>query len=100
MTVSQDIQLENSQDKSYFDTITITDVPQGQFPAVISNSIAEGASTREMEVQLMVLEQSQGGTMTADPGLFVRNDGETAIQVKVLGTDGSEVASNTTDYPS
>ena len=97
MTVSQHINSVNPDDKTYDDDITVTDVPQGQFLALTSISIADGATTREMTVELMDLEQAPGGTRTINSGLFVRQDGETAIKVTV-SRDGSALAENTTDY--
>ena len=95
MNVSQVINHIN--DNSYDDDITVTDVPKGQFLALTSNSIADGATTREMTIELMDLEQAPGGTRTTNSGLFVRKNGETAIKVTV-SRDGSILAENTTDY--
>ena len=97
MTVSQHINSVNPDQKAYDDDITITDVPQGQFPAVTANSIADGSTTREMTVELFALEQDPGGTRTINSGLYVRQDGETAVKVTVQ-MNGSAVAENTTDY--
>ncbi|MEO1261386.1 MAG: hypothetical protein AAFZ15_21455 [Bacteroidota bacterium] len=96
MNVSQKINHLN--DNSYDDDITVTDVPQGQFLAITANSIANGATTREISISLMSLEQAPGGTRTTNTNLFVRQGGETAIQVKVYAVDGTELASNTQDY--
>lgn len=95
MNVSQVINHIN--ENSYDDDITVTDVPKGQFLALTSNSIAEGATTREMTIELMDLEQAPGGTRTTNSGLFVRKDGETAIKVTVR-RDGQDLAENTTNY--
>ena len=97
MTVSQQINTINPNENTYDDDITVTDVPQGYFLAVTSNSIMDGSSTREITVELFPLEQAPGGTRTTNSGLYVRQNGETAIKVTV-SRDGSTVAENTTDY--
>lgn len=95
MNVSQ--HLNHVNDNSYDDDITVTDVPRGYFLAVTSISLPEGSTTREITVDIMPLEQAPGGTRTVNSGLFVRKEGETAVKVTV-SQDGSELASNTTDY--
>ncbi|MEL6661015.1 MAG: hypothetical protein AAFP77_03650 [Bacteroidota bacterium] len=97
MTVSQQINSIDPDQNTYDDDITVTDVPKGQFLAVISNSIADGSSTREMTVELMDLEQAPGGTRTVNSGLYVRQDGETAVKVTVQ-RDGQALEGNTTNY--
>ncbi|MEL7220224.1 MAG: hypothetical protein AAGJ93_02830, partial [Bacteroidota bacterium] len=96
MTVSQ--QINQIQDNSYDDDIIINGIPQGFFPAVIDNSITDGSTTREISVLIMPLEQSPGGTMSCNPGLFTKGSSETSIQVTVKDDSGKELASNTTDY--
>lgn len=98
MTVSQELTLLVAADKSYDDSITVTDVPKEQFIALTNETYTE--PTRTFTVQLMNLQQSDGGTMTIGSGLFVREDGETSTKVIVLDTSGKQVAENTTDYPS
>ena len=95
MTVSQ--VLNHVNDNSYDDDITVTDVPKGYFLAVVANTLPEGASTREVTVDIMPLEQAPGGTRTVNTGLFIRREGETAVQVKVT-QDGRELAENTQSY--
>jgi len=95
MNVSQ--RLEQLNGNEYTDTITITDVPQGWFPAATENNLQAGSSTREVRVELMELPQSSGGTMSADPGLYVKSQDEAAVKVTVY-KDGNELASNTTNY--
>ena len=96
MTCSQNLQ-SLGQDNEYDDDITVTEVPKGYFIAMTANSIAEGASTREIRIDLMAAEWADGGTNTVGSGMFVRQSGETAVQVKVY--DGStERCSNTTNY--
>lgn len=97
MTVSQQINFVIPENKAYDDDITVTDVPAGQFLAVTANMIPVGASTREVTVTLMPMEQAPGGTRTINTGLFVRQDGETAIKVTVE-RDGTKLAENTTNY--
>ncbi len=95
MTVSQ--KLEHINENSYEDIITITDIPKGYFPAATGNSLPADASTREITVEIMALEQSPGGTMTADPGLYVKGADETAVKVTV-NQDGKMLAENTQSY--
>ena len=95
MQVSQ--QINHVNDNNYDDDITVTDVPQGQFLAITSNSIASGASTREIGITLMDLEQAPGGTRTINSSLYVRQDSETAVKATVY-RDGKELASNTQSY--
>ena len=95
MTVSQ--VLNHVNENSYDDDITVTDVPNGHFLAIIANSIAQGSTTREMTVDIMPLEQSGGGTMTVNSSLYIRQADETAVQVKVT-QNGTELANNTTNY--
>ena len=97
MTVSQQLNSIDPDQKTYEDDITVTDVPKGQFLALVANSIADGSSTREMTVELMDLEQAPGGTRTLSSGLYVRQDGETAVKVTVQRS-GQALADNTTDY--
>ena len=96
MDVSQKINLIN--DNNYDDDITVSDVPKGQFLAVVAiTPPAEGSTTREIKVELMELEQAPGGTRTVNTGLFVRRDGETAIHVTV-SQEGTQLGENTTNY--
>lgn len=97
MTVSQRINDVDPNQKAYDDEITVTDVPQGQFLAITSNSIADGSSTREMTVEIMDLEQAPGGTSTVVSGMYIRQDGETSIKVTVH-RGGTQIAENTTNY--
>ena len=99
MTISQEITLLNQDDKSYDDTVTVTDVPNGYFLAEISDEY-NNPPTREITFQMMALQQAQGGTQTVGTGLFVRQDGETAVKVIVQDDSGKQVAENTTNYPS
>lgn len=95
MNVSQN--LNHLNDNNYDDDITVNGIPKGYFPAVTSNTISEGSSTREIGVMLLELEQSAGGTMSTNSGLYVRLGGESAVKVTV-SQDGNEVASNTQSY--
>ena len=99
MTVSQHINSINPNENTYDDDITVTDVPKGEFLAVTSNSLPDGSSTREITVELMPLEQAPGGTRTTNTGLFIRQDGETAMKVTV-SRNGTTLADNTTNYSS
>jgi len=95
MDLSQ--QLNHVNESTYDDDISITGITKGYFPAVTSNSIADGNSIRKVTVELMPLEQAPGGTMMANTGLYKRKDSETAVEVTLM-QDGKEVASNTTSY--
>lgn len=95
MTISQKI--TNVNDNSYEDEITITDIPKGYFPASTGNSLPAGATTREIRVEIMPLEQSPGGTMDTNPGLYIKGANETAVKVTAY-QDGVVVAENTQSY--
>ena len=95
MTVSQKI--NQIQDNNYDDDITVEGVPKGYFPAVTSNVLPDGSSTREVRVDLFQLEQSPGGRMDTNTGLYIRGDGENDVKVTVY-QGSSEVATNTTAY--
>ena len=95
MTVSQQINLIN--DNNYDVDITVTDVPNKHFLAVTDNQIPSGSATREVTIDIMFLEQSLGGTLVANPGLFTKASSETSIRVKVK-KDGNVLAENTTNY--
>ncbi len=94
-TVSQ--QINSINENNYDDDITVTDIPNGHFPAVTGNSITEGTTTRAVTVEILPLEQAPGGTMHCNTGLFKKSDDESAVQVKVM-QDGKEVATNTQNY--
>lgn len=95
MTVTQD--LNHVNDNTYEDEVTITDIPKGYFPAATGNSLPEGSSTREVRVDILPLEQSPGGTMHTNPGLYVKGADETAVKVTVY-EDGKVMAENTQNY--
>ena len=95
MTVSQTINLV--MDSKYDVDITVTDVPSGHFLAVIENQISSGASTREITVSIMPLEQHPGGTVTTNSGLYEKGSNETSVKVTVK-KDGNVLGENTTNY--
>ncbi len=95
MTVSQ--QLNHINENNYDDQITIYDIPKGHFPAIVSNTLAQGSATREMTVEIMALEQSAGGTMGTNSGLYIRGADETAVKV-VVQENGKQVAEITQSY--
>ena len=83
MTCSQNLEVGSGGSTEYFDDITVTDIPKGYFIAMTANSIAEGASTRDIRIDLMAAEWADGGTHTLGSGMFIRQDGETAVKVSV-----------------
>ena len=95
MTVSQ--VLNHINDNNFDDDITITDIPKGHFPAVTDITLPEGSNTREIRVDILPLEQIDGGTMSVNSGLFVRGADETAVKATVY-QDGTEKASNIQSY--
>lgn len=95
MNVSQKL---NHVDNNYYDDdITTTDIPKGYFPAVTAMTLPEGSDTREITVMLLPLEQSPGGTMPTNTGLYRRRPDENAVKVTVQ-QDGKDLATNTTNY--
>ncbi|MEL6973088.1 MAG: hypothetical protein AAFZ63_01835 [Bacteroidota bacterium] len=98
MTVSQQIVLDHQDTNTYHDDITVTDVPPGEFLAVIDKAPPrDGAPTRHIKIEILPLQQAPGGNRTVGTGLYVRQDGETAVKVTVQ-QNGTIVAENTTDY--
>ena len=95
MNVSQ--VLNHINDNSYDDDITVTDIPSHIFLAVTGMTYDEGNSTRDITVELLPLEQEDRSTQTTNSGLFVRQEGETAVKVTVY-QEGKELASNTQNY--
>lgn len=97
MTCSQNLE-SLGQDNEYDDTITVTDIPKGYFIAVTQNNPpAEGGTTREIRVDLMAAEWADGGTHSVGTGMYVRKDGETAVQTKVYN-DSTLECENTQSY--
>ena len=95
ITVSQ--QLNHINENNYDDDITVTNVPKGHFAAVVSVLISPGETTRSVTVDLLPLEQSDGGTQTVNTGLYVRQPDENDVRVTVLD-NRKEVAENMTSY--
>lgn len=95
MNVSQS--LNNINEQNFDDDVTVTDVPSGHFPAIINVNLPDGSTTREITVEILQLEQSQGGTLTTNSGLYVKSPDETAVKVTVK-QNGKEVASNVQNY--
>jgi hypothetical protein len=98
MTITQEITLLNATDNTYEDAVTVTDIPQGYFLALVAET--PNPPIKELTLKLMNLPQAQGGTNTINTGLFVRQEGETSVKVIVLDESGQQVAENTADYPS
>ena len=96
ITVSQ--QLNHINENNYDDDITVHNVPKGYFPASTGNILPEGSATREITVSLFPLEQSEGGNLTTNPGLYVKGPDETAVKVTVKDENGKDLAENTTSY--
>ncbi len=90
-------QLNHVNEDAWDDTITSDNV-SGMFIAVTSNQIGEGASQREMTVQLFQLEQAPESN-TTNSGLYIRQEGETSVKATLLDQGGNVVATNVADYP-
>jgi hypothetical protein len=95
MKVSQ--QLNHINDHNYDDDIFITGIPKGYFPAVTDISISTGSKTRKISVELLPLEQAEGGAMNVNSGLFIRKSDEEEVSITV-SQDGKALASNTMRY--
>lgn len=95
MNVSQ--VLNHINENNYDDDITVTDIAPHNFIAVTAVAYDEGNSTREISVEVLPLEQEMSSTQTTNSGLFIRNEGETAVKVTVY-QDGKELANNTQRY--
>lgn len=96
MTVSQQISLIN--ESNYDNGITVTDVPNKFFLAITANNPpTAGATTREITIDIMPLEQMPGGTQNVNTGIFVRTPDESSIKVTVK-KDGNVLEENTTNY--
>jgi len=90
-------QFNHVNENNYDDDVTISGIPKGYFPAITSNVVPEGSDTREVIVDIMPLEQSPGGTMPVNTGLYIRQEKESCVKVTVL-QDGKEIATNTANY--
>ena len=97
MSISVSQTLNHINENNYDDDITVTDIPKGHFAAVTNISISAGETTRSVTVDLLPLEQSDGGTQTVNTGLYVRQQDETAVKA-IVKENGKEVAENTTSY--
>jgi len=97
MSISVSQQLNHINENNYDDDITINDIPKGHFAAVVGISISPGETTRSVTVDLLPLEQSDGGTQTVNTGLYVRQPDENAVRVTVKD-NLKEVAENMTSY--
>jgi len=97
MSYNLTITLNHINDENY-DADLSANVAAGQFIAVTSNKIAEGASTREMTVQIFEASGLPGGTVHTNSGLYVRQPGETEVKATLLDTGGNEVDSTTASY--
>ena len=95
MTINQVIHHVNEM--TFDDDISIVDTPKGYFPAVTSNNLPGDGATREIRVDLLPLDQSPGGKMDVNSGLFVKGADETAVRV-VVYQDDQQVAENTASY--
>ena len=101
MTCSQNIEnLSESGPNAFDDIITVNEIPKGYFIAITANNApAAGSTTREVRVDLMAAEWADGGTHSVGTNMFLRQEGATAIQVKVYNGSTLE-CENTSNYPS
>ena len=95
MNVSQ--VLNHINEENYDDDITVTDIPPKNFIAVTATSYDPDTGIRSFRVDILPIDQETPPTQTTNTGLFVRQDGETAVTATVY-QDGKELASNTQRY--
>lgn len=98
MTITQTIRPKNTHaGEAYECGIDITDVPKGYFPAIMSQNFTEDNVYREIQVELLPLEQSPGGSMFCSTRRHKRGDQEKFIKVKV-SKEGEAVVEHVQAY--
>jgi len=90
-------QLDHINEENYDDVITAT-VGDNEFIAVTANAIEEGASERQVTVQIMELELASDNECKANTGVYTRQEGEKSVKATLLDKDGKEVDSNVVNY--
>lgn len=95
MNVSQ--VLNHINEENYDDDITVTDIPPHNFIAVTASTYDPDSGIRHIRIDILPLEHENRSTQTVNSGLFVRQDGETAVKATVY-QDNKELASNTQNY--
>jgi len=98
MTCSQVLDRGQGDQRVWYDTITVTDIPKGHFLTETSNTIAVGGATRQIIITLMKGSWADGGTHSICAGGYLRSENEKAVHVKVV-TDGIIQCENTQVYP-
>ncbi len=66
--------------------------------AVTSNTIAEGADTRVIDVQLFALQGATANN-TIDTGMWEKQSAEKSVTCNLLDEQGNQVATETVSYP-
>ena len=98
VSISQVINTVDSNSNSYDTDITVSGIPSGYFPAVTDiYPPNDGSDIRKVTVNLMAVDWAPGGSQTVTTNLYVRIEGETAIETSVV-KDGNVEATNTVSY--
>lgn len=95
--ISQGGEFAKEIENQWTNTITSNNAV-GHFIAVTANTIAKGASQREITVQLMDLELAPAENIV-ETGCYERQAAETSVKVTLQDQSGKEVATNVADYP-
>ena len=95
MIISQTITQLNQND--YEVDITVSDIPEGYFISIGETTFSEDGFMRIMEVEMIALSDSTGGTRTINSGVFSKKEEEEVIKVIVL-LDGKKQGVNTQVY--
>ena len=82
MIVSQTINHIN--ENNYDVDIRITDIPEGSFLSFGDTSFSDDNFMREIEVELLPLDEAEGGTKNINSGVFSRRENESVIKVTVI----------------
>ncbi len=95
MIISQTINHINNQD--YDVDIRVTDVPEGKFLSLGDTTFSDDDFMREIEVEILPLEDGSGGTKVINSGVFSRKENESVIKVTVT-QDGRVLGRNNQVY--
>ena len=81
MVISQTINHINQND--YDVDVRITDIPEGFFLSIGETTFTDDDFMREIEVELLPLDDATGGTKNINTGVFSRKENESVIKVTI-----------------
>jgi hypothetical protein len=95
MIISQTINHLN--ENNYDVDIRVTDIPVGSFLSFGATSFSGDDFMREIEVEILPLDDATGGTKNTNSGVFSRRENESVIKVTVF-QNGSILGRNNQVY--